>query len=73
MNSIGPNIRRIREHHGWTQDQLAAKCNLAGWDISRGTLAKIEAKVRQITDKEIILISKVLLVPVAELFENPSK
>ncbi|GAB6070853.1 helix-turn-helix transcriptional regulator [Thiomicrorhabdus hydrogeniphila] len=69
MNTIGPNIKRIREQHGWTQDQLAAKCNLIGWDISRGTLAKIEAKVRRITDIEIIQIASVLKVPISQLFD----
>lgn len=69
-NVIGPRIKSIREGLGLTQDQLAARCNLTGWDISRGTLAKMEARVRRITDLEIVKIAKVLKVPVSELFNH---
>lgn len=47
---------------------LAARCNVIGWDISRGTLAKIEAKVRRVTDIEVALLAKALRVPVNFLF-----
>ena len=77
MNLIGNNIRKLREEQGLTQDQFAARCNLIGWDISRGTLAKIESKVRRITDIEVALLSKALKKPIQTLFEtrpgdNPS-
>ncbi len=70
MNQIGPTIRRLREKKGWTQEQLVAHCHLIGWDISRGTLAKLEAQVRRITDIEVVLIAKALNVKVSELFET---
>jgi len=47
---------------------LAAKCGVLGWDISRGTLAKIEAQVRKVTDTELVLLAKALKVKVGELF-----
>jgi transcriptional regulator with XRE-family HTH domain len=68
MNIIGENVRKIRESQKLTQDQLAAKCNLLEWNISRGTLAKIESKVRRVTDVEVKLLAKVLKVNVNELF-----
>src|SRR5262245_30761093 len=40
-NIAGPEIRRIRSQKRMTQPDLVAKCNLAGWNISRETLAKI--------------------------------
>jgi len=49
MNLIGYAIKTLRIAKGLTQEQLVAKCNLVGWDISRGTLAKIESKVRRVT------------------------
>ncbi|AEG32148.1 helix-turn-helix domain-containing protein [Thiomicrospira cyclica] len=70
MNLIGNSIRKLREEQGLTQDQFAARCNLIGWDISRGTLAKIEAKVRRITDIEVALLSKALKKPIQTLFET---
>lgn len=68
MNITGDNIRAIRETRGWTQDQLAAKCNLLDWNLSRSTLAKIESKVRRVTDIEIILLATALNVNIDELF-----
>lgn len=69
MNIVGSNVRNIRENKGWTQDQLAAKCNLLEWNISRGTLAKIESKVRRVTDIEVKLLSLALNAEYQELFE----
>ena len=40
MNIVGPAVKEIREEKGLTQEVLAARCNLLGWDISRSTLAK---------------------------------
>lgn len=69
MNQIGPRIREIREQVGITQDQLAAQCNLLGFNISRGTMAKIESQVRRITDAEVELLAKALKVEVSELYK----
>lgn len=74
MNIIGKNVRLTRERNGWTQEQLAAKCNLVDWEISRATLAKIESNVRRITDIEVKKLSIALNISIEELFktdENP--
>tara|TARA_R110001583_G_scaffold46432_1_gene145627 strand:+ start:295 stop:504 length:210 start_codon:yes stop_codon:yes gene_type:complete len=68
MNIIGTNVRKNRESNGLTQDQLAAKCNLLQWNISRGTLAKIEAKVRRVTDIEVKLLAQALNISISDLF-----
>ncbi|MEH6731652.1 MAG: helix-turn-helix transcriptional regulator [Pseudoalteromonas distincta] len=73
MNIIGKNVRIIRENKGWTQEQLAAKCNLIDWGISRSTLAKIESNVRGVTDIEVSYFSLVLDVEIAILFSGYSK
>ena len=70
MNTIGPKIRYFREENNWTQDELAAHCHLVGWEISRGTIAKIESQVRRITDNEVELIAKVLNISVQQLFDE---
>lgn len=70
MNIIGLNVQRIRENKGWSQDQLAAKCNLQEFNISRSTLAKIESKVRRVTDIEVKLFSDILNVSINELFKD---
>ena len=47
---------------GLTQEQLAAKCCVIGFDLSRSTLAKIESQNRQETDYELRYFAKVLKV-----------
>ena len=69
MNIIGPQVRQLREAQNLTQDQLAAKCNLLEWNISRGTLAKIESQVRRVTDIEVKLLAQALGVEPFMMFE----
>jgi len=69
MNVVGKQVKKIRESNGWTQEQLTAKCNLVEFNISRGTLAKIEAGVRRVTDFEVLLLSRALKVNVSQLFK----
>lgn len=70
MNIIGVNVRTAREKNGWTQEQLAAKCNLLEWNISRGTLAKIESNVRRVTDIEVKVLALALNTDVEVLFKD---
>mgnify|MGYP003592604818 CR=1 FL=1 len=69
-NIIGAQLRRLRYSKDLTQGELAARCGVAGFDISRGTLSKIEAGLRCVSDKELILLAKALRVPIDQLFEN---
>ena len=68
QNAIGPAVRRLRYEHELTQDTLAARCGVAGCDLSRGTLAKIEAQVRPVSDAELFTLAQVLKVPMDKLF-----
>ncbi|MEJ2407555.1 MAG: helix-turn-helix transcriptional regulator [Candidatus Thiodiazotropha sp.] len=70
MNVIGPQVRYLREQNNMTQEQLTAQCNLLGWNISRGTLAKIEAQVRRVTDDEVELLAKALKVDISDLYKK---
>ena len=70
MNLIGPKVRQIRESKDLTQEELAARCNLLNWDITRSTLAKIESQVRKVSDEEALLLAKALKVNVSELYKN---
>lgn len=69
MNKIGPRVKHLREKQRMTQEDLAAKCNLLGWSITRSTLAKMESQVRRITDKEVLLLAEALKVDISQLFE----
>ncbi len=57
---VGRNIRILREKAGLTQEQLAAKLQLGGCDITRSAVAKIEVGQRHLYPDEIILIKKIL-------------
>jgi DNA-binding XRE family transcriptional regulator len=56
-NIVGPVVRKLREKNGLTQAELATKLNLIGWDVSRDTLAKIEAQIRCVSDFEIPVLA----------------
>jgi transcriptional regulator with XRE-family HTH domain len=64
---IGPTLRSLREAEGLTQAELAGRLQLAGWDISRETLAKVESQVRCVTDRELVRFAEALEVEPNEL------
>ena len=68
QNIVGPQIRRIRYQQGLTQEMFAARCHLKGFDISRGTLSKIEAQLRCVTDAELLAIAQALQVSLEDLY-----
>ena len=57
---IGRRLKRARETLGLTQDEVAARLQTAGCDISRGTLAKIEIGMRHLQASEVEAFAKVL-------------
>ena len=65
---IGENIRRLREREKLTQEQLSARLQTNGCDITRSALAKIEVGQRHIYADEIILFKKLLRAEYEELF-----
>ena len=67
QNIVGVVIREMREKKQLTQTQLTAKINLLGWDISRETLAKIEARLRCVADYEIPVLASSLGISPSEL------
>ena len=69
-NLIGASVQRIRSAAGLSQEGLAAKLQLAGWDLSRAGVAKIEARIRKISDAEILFLARVLERDVNEFFQE---
>lgn len=68
QNLVGPQVRRLRTEAGLSQEALAAKLQVAGWDLSRGGLSKIEAGLRRVNDAELWVLSQTLSCPIAGLF-----
>ncbi len=69
-NLVGPHVRRIRNAQDMTQDDLAAKLQRAGWDVSRVSVAKVEAQLRWVADCELFILARVLGVPMEQLFPS---
>jgi transcriptional regulator with XRE-family HTH domain len=58
-NIIGPQVRRLRDKRGWSQERLAAKLQLAGLDISRSSLSKIESGEQAVFDFQVLYFRRV--------------
>ena len=68
--TVGNNVRILREKCGITQEQLAAKLQTYGCDITRSAVAKIEVGQRHLYPDEIFLIRKILSDNYEEFFEG---
>jgi transcriptional regulator with XRE-family HTH domain len=66
-NVVGPHVACFRNRHGWSQSAFAAKCQIAGWPVSRGIIAAIEGRVRWVGDFELAMLARVLKVDVRDL------
>ena len=67
--ALGANIRRLREKADITQEQLSARLQVNGCDITRSALAKIEVGQRHLYPDEIILLKNLLGVSYDEIFD----
>lgn len=65
---LGQQIRCLREKADLTQEQLSAKLQVCGCDITRSALAKIEVGQRHLYPDEIKFIKEILDVSFEEIF-----
>ena len=66
-NALGLQIRKLREEKNWSQSDFARALQLAGWDVERSVITKIELRRRCITDYELLLMVRTLGVPLSSL------
>ena len=52
-----------------TQADLAARAQVAGWDISTHSVQKIELGAREVTDLDLRKLAKALRVPISVLLD----
>lgn len=71
--AVGKNIRLLREKKDITQEQLAAKLQINGCDITRSAVAKIEVGQRHLYPDEVILIKQILGVSYDDIFNIKKK
>jgi transcriptional regulator with XRE-family HTH domain len=68
LNLIGPQVRKLRVLRGWSQEKLATKLQLRGWNISRDSVASLELQRRRVPDCELLFLGRVLGVRTDDLF-----
>ena len=69
-NFCGKNIAQFRKALNISQRELADRLQLAGLDIDKNAVQRIECGKRFVTDIEIVYISKVLNVSFEDLLNN---
>jgi transcriptional regulator with XRE-family HTH domain len=68
-NLVRQQVSKLRQRHGWTQEDLAVKLQLAGWhNATRSTVSKIEAGLLRVSDYDLLLIAAALRVHLTHLF-----
>ena len=67
-NVVGKQVQKRRYELSLTQEAFAAKCQLHGLDISRGTVSQIEAQIRCVSDEELFLLASALGVSTENLY-----
>ena len=69
-NLCGPRVTVLRKERRWSQRMLADKLQLAGLDLDKNAIQRIEAGLRFVTDIELLALSRVLEVPLTDLLPN---
>lgn len=69
-NASGPKIKQLREDLGLSQEQLAAKLQLAGLNLNQKAISRIENGERVIPNFELFYFSEALHVPISTLLST---
>ena len=72
-NIVGPQVMHLRNERDWSQEKLASVCQISGWDVSRGVIARIEGGVRWVADFEVLKLAAALKVAVPELYPKQNR
>lgn len=62
FNLCGERVRKARIHTGWSQEELAAKLQLAGLQLGQMAVSRIETGKRVVPDFELPILAEVLRV-----------
>ena len=69
-NITGRKIRELRISRKMTQDQLAARMQIAGIQVNQKAISRIESGDRIVSDFELLHLAHALNVPVDALFDT---
>ena len=68
--SLCANIRALRRDCGLTQEQTIAKLQLLGCSLTRGSYAKIEAGIQNISVQELLAMKEVFHADFEDFFQK---
>ena len=68
-NICGRNIATYRQEMGLSQRQLADKLQLAGLDVDKNAIQRIEAGKRFVTDIELVYLAEVFQISIIDLLK----
>ncbi len=69
-NIIGENLRKIRLQKRLTQNDVAVKLQLMGFELDRITISRIETGIRFVPDYEVKLLASALEISVESLLST---
>ena len=69
-NLCGKNIARLRKEMKISQRALADKLQLAGLDVDKNAIQRIECGKRFVTDIELLHFSKIFNITIDELLKS---
>ena len=72
-NLICSQLIELRKQHGLSQRDLARRLQLAGYDMDKNVITRIETNKRYVTDIELRALSEVLDVSYAFLIDGKDK
>ena len=68
--NIGQNIRRLRKGANLTQEEVLARLQLTGLEISKSTYAKLETNRMNIKASELVALKIIFNVSFDEFFKD---
>ena len=72
-NLVSSRLIELRRQQGLSQRDLAHKLQLAGYDMDKNIITRIETNKRYVTDIELRALSQVLGVSYAYLIDGAEK
>ena len=61
-NVVGPRVRKLRWEKNLRQQDLAAQLELAGWQLDRAGVSKVESRFIKVSDCQLLCLMSVLKV-----------
>ena len=69
-NVCGKQVAVFRSKKHWSQRELADALQIAGLDVDKNAIQRIEAGKRFVTDIELIYLARVLDVKITDLLQK---